>query len=418
MKKITYYRIDSLNRVRVWSIWTEKVNDSLTNILTEDGVEGGKMKGSLTPITKGLGKNNVEEQAISDSQSVLNKKIKEGYGADKNSMKKKGDTATIKSPMKAETYKPFPKDDKEKKSSFTLDKAGIRGTRVGVQRKLDGWRLRIVVNKDTVSFHTSSGDKTLSFPQIEAQIRKAFDKNIAYWEKKYGVTEHILDGEIYTHNLQVVRDAKDNVTGHFYQDKTSGFAAVASATASTVNITPAKQALRDEMQFHLFDVAIDDKTVLDTTRQEICKYYVDNKFVLGVETIFINAEETELEKLMKQFLEEGYEGLMIKILNTPYEFKRSKFVLKYKPLIDDEFQVTGFKKSITGETLGSLEFTTDKGVIFFGNPMMTDAQKQEIWYNQSKYLGKWATCVFLEYTADDAPRHPRVKGWRKGKSQD
>lgn len=418
MKKQTYYNKDSKGNTRQWSIWVEKISNSQFDIVTEDGIVGGKLKGSRVPITQGLGKNTIEEQAIADAQSVINIKEKRGFSKDINNLKTSSETATIKKPMKAETYKPYPKDDKEKKSSFTLDKAGIRGKRVAIDRKLDGWRLRVRINKDECVFYTSSGDVTLSFPQIEAQIRKVFDKNIAYWEKKYGVTEHILDGEIYRHELQVIKDAKDNVTGHFYQPNKSGFSATASACASVVNITPEKQALRDQMQFHIFDVAIDDKTVLDSTRQKIVEYYVDNKSVVAVEKFYLIADEKEIEKLMQQFLSEGYEGLMIKVLNTPYEFKRSRFIFKYKPVIDEEFQVTGFKKSITGETLGSLEFTTDKGVKFWGNPMMTDAEKQLIWDNQKSYLGKWATCVFLEYTADGAPRHPRVKGWRKGKSQD
>lgn len=418
MKKQTYYRIDSKGKIRQWSIWVEKISDAQFDIVTEDGIEGGKLKGSRVPVKKGLGKNTIEEQAIFDAQSVLNKKIKEGYGLDKNNLKTKGDTATIKSPMKAETYKPYPKDDKERKSSYTLDKAGIRGKRVAIDRKLDGWRGRIVVNKSEVRFHTSSGDLTLSFPHIEAQVRKVFDKNIKYWEEKYGITEHILDGEFYRHELQVIRDEKNNVIGHEFVPNTSGFNATASATASVVNITPAKQALRDLMQFHIFDVAIDDKNVLDSTRQKIVKYYVDNINVVAVEKFYIIAEETEIEKLMKQFLSEGYEGLMIKILDTPYEFKKSKFIFKYKPLMDDEYQVVGFKESINGGTLGSLQFETEDGVKFYGTPMMTDGEKLEIWNNKSKYLGKWATCIFLEYTPDGAPRHPRVKGWRKGKSKD
>lgn len=424
MKKVTLYQIDSKGKTRQWSIWTEKISDKQYDIVTEDGIEGGKLKGSRTPITQGLGKNTIEQQAIADAQSVLRLKEKKGMVADKTQMKTKGQTATIKAPMKAETYKPFPKDDKERKTSYTLDKAGIRGKKVGVQRKLDGWRLRVKVNKDEVVFYTSSGDETLSFPQIEAAVRKAFDKNVAYWEKKYGVTEHILDGELYTHNLNVIRDAKDKIIGYEFIPNTSGFGAAASAGGSgkgkstQADLSPMQKDLRDQLQFHLFDVAIDDNTVMDSTRQKIVEYYIDNKVVMPVETIYVIADEVELEKLMKQFLSEGYEGLMIKLLNTPYVFDRSEFVFKYKPLIDSEYKCIGFKKSITGETLGSIKFITEDGVEFFGNPMMTDAQKKEVWDNQSKYLGKWATCIFLEYTKDGAPRHPRVKGWRKGKSQD
>lgn len=421
MKKVLYFRIDSLGRTRQWSIWTEKVSDSLVNIITEDGIVGGKLKGSITPITKGLGKNSIEGQAIADAQSVINTKVKQGYGLDIKNLKIQGDTATIKKPMKAETYKPFPKDDKEAKRTFTLDKIGIREKDIDIDRKLDGWRIRIKVNKNEVVTYTSSGDVTANFPQIENHVRKVFDANIDYWEKKYGVTEHILDGEMYRHNLQVVKDEKDNIVDYYFQDNTSGFSATASACASKVNITPIKEELRDLMQFHCFDVVSDDPTVLDTTRQKIVKYYVDNVNVMAVEKFHIKATEENIDKLFKQFLDEGYEGLMIKIPNTPYEFKRSRFIFKYKPLIDEEYKIVGFKKSITGETLGSIQCVMSDGSLFNATPAFelgTDAIKKEIWDNQSKYLGKYVTCLFLNYTDDGKPRHCRTKCFRKGKSKD
>lgn len=415
--KLTYYKIDSKGKTRQWSIWTEKINDGLVNIVTEDGIVGGKLKGSVTPITVGLGKNSIEEQAIFDAKSVARSKEKRGYGPDINNLKTKGQSATINDPMKGYVYKPYPIDEKEAKSSFTLDKAGIRGKLVSIENKLDGWRLRVRINRTECVFYTSSGDVTPNLPQIEKSLRQVFDKNVDYWEKKYGVTEHILDGEVYRHNLQLTKDAKDEIVGYYFQDNTSGFSATASAMGTVKNITPIKQELRDLMQFHLFDVAIDDKTVLDTTRQKIVKYYIDNVNVVAVEKKYIYANEEEIEDFMQEALNKGYEGLMIKILNTPYEFKKSKFMFKYKPLIDDEFQVVGFNESLTGNTLGSLVFAIgDKQ--FSGTPMMTDFEKKEIWDNQSKYLGKWATCIFLNYTDDNLPRHPRVKGWRKGKSQD
>ena len=428
-----FYQIDSTGNVRVWNIQVVE-NQTSVDIVINAGVENGKMVETITPLTEGKGKNSALEQAIKDAQTEINTKVKKGYSDDRNVLKTKGETATIKAPMKAETYHPtgFLSDGSLKKGSYTLDgKAGakpskkstdtLRGQTIGLERKYDGWRLRIKVNKNEVIFYTSSGDVTLNFPQIEAAVRKAFDKNVAYWEKKYGVTEHILDGEIYKHNLQVVRDAKDNVVDFFYQDNTSGFQATASACGSTVNLTPIKLKLRDEMQFHIFDVVNEDEKVLLSTRKKIAANYVDNKFILPVETIEVVADEKIIDSYMTQFLNEGYEGLMIRVLNSPYEFKRSKFIFKYKPLMDGEYKIIGFKKSITGETLGSFECEDDNGVRFSANPMNdfgTDAKKLEIWNNQADYLGKWITVIYLELTDAGVPRHGRAKGFRKGKSQD
>jgi len=431
----TFYQLDSTGNVRVWNIQVIGIQNN-ANIIINAGIENGKMIETITPITEGKNIGKINEttalgQALLDAQTEINTKIKKGYSDNRNVLKIKGETATIKAPMKAETYHPtgFLSDGSLKKGSYTLDgKAGakkttetLRGKTIGLERKYDGWRLRIKVNKNEVVFYTSSGDVTLNFPQIEAAVRKAFDKNIAYWERKYGVTEHILDGEIYRHNLQIVRDEKDNVVDFFYQDNTSGFQATASACGSTINLTPIKLKLRNEMQFHIFDVVIDDETVLLSTRKKIAANYVDNKVILPVETIKVVADEKIIDSYMTQFLNEGYEGLMIRVLDTPYEFKRSKYIFKYKPLMDGEYKIVGFKKSITGDTLGSFECEDENGVRFSANPMNdfgTDAKKLEIWNNQKDYLGKWITVIYLELTNDGVPRHGRAKGFRKGKSKD
>jgi ATP-dependent DNA ligase len=427
MTKQTYYQLDRKGKVRQWSIWTEKINDGQVDIVTEDGVEGGKMKGSRVPITAGLGKKSIQEQADFDCQSVINLKEKAGMSSDRNNLKTKGETATIKAPMKAETLKLVPKNDAEAKRTYTVAKTGYEGQKVRYDAKLDGWRFRLRITKTEEIFYTSSGDVTLPFPQIAAAARKVFDKNIAYWEEKYGITEHILDGELYTHGLQVIRDAKDNIIGHFFKPNTSGFAAAASAGGCGKNktkqseLTPIQRELRDLMQFCLFDVAIDDETVLDDTRMKIVKYYFDKENIIEVPHFYDTFTDANVKKYMGEMLALGYEGLMIKVPGHPYVFKRSKMIFKHKPLEDAEYEITGFMESTNKNTLGSIWFKDEDGKPFKATPMDdwgTDAMKKEIWDNQSKYLGKFATVVFMELTPDGVPRHGRVKGFRKGKSKD
>ena len=408
-----FYQLDSKGKVREWTIEVQCVTSYLSKIVITSGLEDGKKIETITDITEGLniGKINATTpftQALADSDSEINKKVKQGYSEDRNNLKGKTETATIKKPMKAETYKPNPESGQEKKS-YTLDRAGIRSKKVFLQRKYDGWRFRIKVEYGKCTFYTSSGDITLGFDQIEESLLSTFHKNYKYWNEKYGVTEHILDGEIF--NLE------------------KGFYLSASACASIVNITPEKQALRDKMQFHVFDAVIDDPTVLYETRQKIIGNYIDNKFVMPVESIEVIADEKIIDEYMAKFLSEGYEGLMIKVPGTPYEFKRSKYVFKYKPFEDDEFEIVGFKKSITGETLGSFQCKMPNGKTFFANPkddFGKDETKLEIWKNKEKYLGKFITVTFMGIGPEDPkdpmntglPRHPRAKCFRKGPSKD
>lgn len=403
MKKITLYQKDTKDKIREWSIEVVDKGTS-ADIVVYAGIKDGKLIETVTPITEGLNIGKVNEttyfeQAVLDAKSVLAKQIKKGYVADINNIKSKEETATIKKPMKGEKYHPKGKDD-----AFTLDdfidkKAGIilRGLIAGIQRKLDGFRYRIKVNRTEVVFYSSSGDIVPSFPHIASQVLKSFLKIADYVEEKYGITEYYLDGEIYNHDL--------------------GFQAVQSACGTKVHLTPEKINLRAQMDFYLFDVCLNAPY---TTREKVLKYFYSED-VLQVETYIVQLQEDVIESYFEQFLKEGYEGLMIRLLDMPYEFKRSKQLLKYKPLIDKEFQVVGFKKSITGDTLGSLDLILEDGRVFnatLKNEIGDQKTKKQIWDDQINYLGLWVTVEFLEYTNDGIPRHPRAKTFRKGPSMD
>lgn len=387
---VTLYQKDTKGKIRTWSICViDSINPNYSEIIVHSGVLGGKLIRVATPITQGsnIGKANeksVRQQAQFDAQTEINKKIKTGYVSDILAVKDKNESATIKKPMKAEKYHPTGKN-----GALTLSKLGILGRKVGIQRKIDGWRFRLFVSEVGVIFYTSSGDETLGFPQIEEEVMKCYHTMV----ELYGMDEFYLDGEIYNHEL--------------------GFQATASACGSIVNITPEKKALRDAMQLHLFDICTEDNY---PNREEILLCFQGCNYIKIIQTYYIYANDTDIERYFLQFLNEGYEGLMIRQLDSPYEYKRTKKLAKYKPLIDAEFEVVGFNKSITGDTLGSLICVMPDRVITFDTDLKgdigTDKYKQFIWDNQHLFRGEMVTVDFLEYTDDGIPRHPRTKCFR------
>lgn len=403
MQKQTYYQIDSKGKTREWSIEVSHRTDRESWIIINAGIQGGKMIETITKINSGknVGKANettIAQQAELDAQTEINNKVKKGYVTDLANVKTKGQTATINAPMKGYAYHPTGRN-----KELTIDKLGIRNKLVGIQRKLDGWRYRILVDLDGCTFYTSSGDITLEFPQIAESTLKSFKKIYEYVNKKYGITQYYLDGEVYNHDL--------------------GFQATASACGAGKNkeeqseLSKEQKELRDKMHFYLFDVCLD---VPYTTREKVLNYFYSD-IVKKVDTAYINANEAEIDKMFEQYLSEGYEGLMIRQLDMPYEFKRTKQLTKYKPLIDDEFEVVDFLKSISGDTLGALVCVMPDGRRFNTNlkdNIGTDKFRKEIWDNRQDYVGKWVTVEFLEYTDAGIPRLPRAKAFRSGKSND
>lgn len=403
---ITLYKLDNKDKVRVWNIYIEDGQGiSAYDIVVSSGLLDGKLTFATTPIMSGLGGKTAFEQANADMQTEINKKVKGGYVYKIKDIKPAGSSATIPKPMKAESYHPTGKDKRK-----TLDNLKLRGQYGYIQRKIDGWRFRInikftyILDDDgnpcgeypKITYYTSSGDVTLDFPQISKSLEKSF---LFYTRDVEFLEELTLDGEIYNHEL--------------------GFQATASACGSVKHIDSEKQALRNKMQFYIFDI-VDTKYSYDD-RRNLCKSFVDGINIIDVETIGVTLTDEIIDTMFNQFLSEGYEGLMIRRANSLYEHKRSKNLIKYKPKCDDEFKIVGFKESIEKNTLGSLICEMKDGRTFDCNlkgEIGTDKIKKIIWFSQERHLGMWVTVEFLEYTKDGIPRHPYAKGFRKGQGLD
>ena len=404
MDNKTFYQLDSKSKVRVWNIKVVKVSENQSDIVILAGLEDGKKIETVTSITEGknTGKKNATTpytQAVADAETEINKKVKGGYVSDRSQMKVKGETETINKPMKGESYDPTGK----KKGSYdgTDKKYGFIGKEAALDFKLDGHRYRIVLSLDKApQFYSSGGDLVIPFPHIAEALNKLSAAHLAKVLKEYNINELQLDGEIYNHEL--------------------GFYAVASACGSQVNVTDEKLELRSKMQFYIFDVVL---PLSLKQRREVSELFADGKNVISTELVWYPAiTKLDIENFFEGALEKGFEGAMIKLDGFPYEHKKSKQMFKYKPVDDGEFEIIGFKKSITGETLGSFICKTEDGIEFSATPkddFGKDAVKLEIWRNQENYLGKFITVEYMGISPKDKkPRHPRAKCFRKGVSID
>lgn len=159
----------------------------------------------------------------------------------------------------------------------------------------------------------------------------------------------------------------------------------------------------------------------------------------ALEWRFIESRK-ELKEYLKEKLEQGYEGIIVRDPNGRYKFGRSTVreggMLKLKPFQDSEAVVLGMeplyhngnsieldnlghtkrssKKNgmVRSELLGSLTCKDVKSGVEFSVGTGFDAgQRQEIYLNFSNYLGKMFTYTF-QGTSKNKPRFPVFKGWR------
>ena len=146
--------------------------------------------------------------------------------------------------------------------------------------------------------------------------------------------------------------------------------------------------------------------------------------------IKVDLATPEGHDIMRRFAEdavaEGYEGIMIKDLDAPYECKRTKSWLKWKPTITVDLTISDFEEG-TGRNSGRLGAIVCEGVDDERNIRVnvgsgfSDTNRDEYWNNRDRLLG----CV-VEVQADAVtqnqdgsyslrfPRFVRFRGFEPG----
>jgi DNA ligase-1 len=118
--------------------------------------------------------------------------------------------------------------------------------------------------------------------------------------------------------------------------------------------------------------------------------------------------EAELFSTHKKYVNDGYEGTMIRNLSSLYQAnKRSYDLLKLKDFLDEEFEIIGWK---TGKgkfsNIPTFLLVTREKKTFEAVPKGTEEERGIYLAEANNYIGKFATIRFFEYTADGIPRFP------------
>jgi DNA ligase-1 len=104
-------------------------------------------------------------------------------------------------------------------------------------------------------------------------------------------------------------------------------------------------------------------------------------------------------------LEGGYEGQMVR-LNAAYENKRSKFLMKRKEFIDEEYVIVDI---VEGEgnragTAGYMQFFARNGKSFKSNIKGSFPWLRQLLKDRKSLIGKKATIKYFNLTPDSIPR--------------
>jgi len=166
----------------------------------------------------------------------------------------------------------------------------------------------------------------------------------------------------------------------------------------------------DKLRYYMFDIIVLDKpnmTFKDRYKILLDIYSsIDNRYIyLLHNNVADNIDD--IESYYNQSLQLGYEGVMIRDPEGVYINRRCRYLLKYKPFIDEEGTVIGVEDCRGNEKgLAKLIIKDDNGNIFTVRPEGS-FENRRLWLNNpSLIIGKRYTYRYFERTNNGIPRFP------------
>ncbi len=355
MKLKTIYKKTKTGATQEWTI--EVVGNKYR---THSGQVGGAITTNEWTVVygKNVGKANGttdEEQALKEAEAKRTKKLESGYFEDVNNI----DTKQYFEPMLAAKW-----DDYKDKVTYPIYS----------QPKLDG--IRCIVTKD--GMFSRNGKPILSAPHIKESLQSIFDEN----------PDLILDGELYADK--------------FANDFNKIVSLVKKTKPTDADLVESKK----NIDYHIYDLPSVDDT-FRVRYSTLCSLRLPKQCIV-VKTHIVKSEDILMERY-GEYVEAGYEGQMLR-LDSKYENKRSKSLLKHKSFIDEEYQILDI---VEGEgnrsgTAGYMVFNTREGKTFKSNVKGTWDETAEMLRNKKELIGKQATIKYFNLTPDGIPRFPFV----------
>jgi DNA ligase-1 len=294
----------------------------------------------------------------------------------------------------------------------------MKGTK-RLEPKLDGVRaLFVVIPSDdgevTTICYSRNGKQFDNFSHIEEQIRDNYTTIVRACvgadQGRSLINGFVLDGEVIGNTFQeLMRQARRKTD---VQADDSVF--------NIFDIVPLEDFRRGHWNAQLKKRI----ALLDNMRPVI--HNMPNVELLPHIMVDLDtaAGKDQLERYAKDNVNAGFEGIMIKELEAPYQCKRSTDWMKFKPVYDYDLTVIGIEEG-TGKNQGRMGALVcegvddDKHITVNVGSGYTDVERQSYWDDKESVIGQTAVVMADAITQNQdgsySLRFPRFKTFRDDK---
>lgn len=350
------YLETSNGKVRIWEIWVEgEEDDKKAEIYTRFGFIDGKIMISSPEIIKPTQQEKSSyTRALKLATTKWQNRVRKGY-IQRKPGKLKGETGAIRNIKK--TYHILPMRPYPLRESSVIYPAYV-------QPKIDGYRALVHRKNDGYSFLSSTGREYGHLEMLDNDLDKI---------KELTNENFYLDGEI------VIEDQPINII---------------KSVLSTIELSKEQNKLLKQTKYYVFDCFDLNKMDMDYEKRfNILKKIFKHKFThIKLIPCSVVHNREQLDKLFEDYVEEGYEGIIIRNKRGTYKLRgRSIDVLKSKNVRKGKFTIIGYKegqRGNAGTVIWKIQCKNNKNLYFWAKPMGTREYRKALFKSADKYIGK------------------------------
>ena len=241
-----------------------------------------------------------------------------------------------------------------------------------VTEKYDGQRCFTIIKNGKITMKSRQNKEITGLAEVLESI------------KQTGLNDICLDGELLAINSDYESVYKD-----------------------TMKIISTKNEVKTGIKYMVFDIVTLEefenkkKTDIYSIRRSVLENIKETEFLKITPILYYGKDDNKVLEVLSKCRQNGAEGAMIN-LDKPYEFKRSKTLLKLKVMNTCDLKIIGFEEG-DGKykgTLGNL-ICDYKGYQLGVGSGFDDKQREQIWNNQEEYLNRIAEIQYFEETYND-----------------
>ena len=275
----------------------------------------------------------------------------------------------------------------------------VEGKSFALTTKIDGGRIIALKENGQVSFYTRAGQKYEGLVDLEDEMLRLMPDNTCLdGEITLLVRGNLSSKEAYKQTMKIVRQTT-NMEKHGIKMLVFDYMSAEDFKNQSCRFDYSNRRAAVDLLFNT----------------------IDFKYFELLPILYRGSDTNKITEILEEEIANGEEGIMINLLDAPYEFKRTNNLLKVKKMQTMDLEIIGFEagEGRLAGTLGAILVRYKNGNIVKVGSGFSDEIRDQIWEHQSDYLGKIVEIQYFEETTNadggESLRFPIFKDFRPDK---